>query len=223
MIKRILSFSILICALYAGYSYSRQHMASPRSAADEPPVATQSDLQDAPPAASTGAETLTRLEGPLEQWMEKVEKAEARATTRREVKFYPSDRIGDSPVGTTTPVLRKTFAMAAAAKFPLEIPPHSASAHLRGNYKSYAQHAGVVVNDELADVEFLVMSDSQYQESARGGPSSAIFSADAAHDQDIIFQFPMTLDQPAKYYLVFRSAPGSASKKVVKADFRVDF
>jgi hypothetical protein len=34
---------------------------------------------------------------------------------------------------------------------------------------------------------------------------------------------PASLDQPVKYYLVFRNAPGKGPAKVVEADFQVDF
>jgi hypothetical protein len=34
---------------------------------------------------------------------------------------------------------------------------------------------------------------------------------------------PATLDRPAQYYLVFRNSTRAAGKKVVQADFRVDF
>jgi hypothetical protein len=39
----------------------------------------------------------------------------------------------------------------------------------------------------------------------------------------VSFGLPATLDRPVQYYLVFRNSSSSAAKKVVQADFQVDF
>jgi hypothetical protein len=37
------------------------------------------------------------------------------------------------------------------------------------------------------------------------------------------FDLPASMEQPVKYYLIFRNTQDSKSNKVVRAQFRVDF
>jgi hypothetical protein len=43
-----------------------------------------------------------------------------------------------------------------------------------------------------------------------------------SHDQEVNFGLPASQNHPAKFYLVFRNNP-SEGKKIVQADFTVDF
>ena len=51
----------------------------------------------------------------------------------------------------------------------------------------------------------------------------AVFSSEAGPNQEVNTALPPTLDEPATYYLVFRNNARSIEKKVVQADFRIDF
>jgi len=133
------------------------------------------------------------------------------------------ERVAPSPVGTSQIVLQKTFTVSGSAKFPFEIPAHAATPHLHGNYKSFVPQPGVQSNDDTANVDFLILTESQYADFAAGRAGEALFSADAAHNQDVDVSLPPSLDQPQKYYFIFRNTPGGAAKKVVKADFSADF
>ncbi len=126
-----------------------------------------------------------------------------------------------SPEGTSTTVVNKTFAISKTTEFSFDVPPHAANPSLRGTYESFA--GSDKVSDENADVELLVLNQSQYEELRQGEPSNVVFSAAAAHDQDVNFTLPGTMESPVKYYLVFRSAPGGDKRKIVKANFHVDF
>jgi uncharacterized protein involved in outer membrane biogenesis len=127
-----------------------------------------------------------------------------------------------TPVGTTQTVLQKTFALQTSAAFPFEIPAHAVQPHLHGTFQSFVRDARGQP-DEAANLDFLVLNRQQYDDFSHGGNSEALFSAEASHNQDVNFDLPASLDQPVKYYLVFRSASGGAIKKVVEANFRVDF
>ena len=78
-------------------------------------------------------------------------------------------------------------------------------------------------NASKSDIEFLVVTDEEYRNLLGGKPSDAIFSADAAHDQEVNVNLPPTLDKPVTYHLVFRNDVRGAQKKVVQADFRIDY
>jgi len=132
------------------------------------------------------------------------------------------ERVAPSPVGTIQTVLEKTFPLKTSATFPFEIPAHAVRPHLHGIFESFVGqlHGG---SDETANVDFLVLSEAQYADFVGGRPGEALFSVEASHNQAVNFDLPASLDQPVKYYLIFRSTAAGGAKKVVQASFRVDF
>jgi hypothetical protein len=105
--------------------------------------------------------------------------------------------------------------------WPFEVPAHAANPQLRGTYRAFLKY-GDALSPDPADVEFLLLNEQQYGELMGGHPGDAILSAPSS--QEVATGLPPTLDQPAKYYLVFRNNSGKAAKKkVVRADFRIDF
>lgn len=132
------------------------------------------------------------------------------------------EHVAPSPVGSTQKVLEKTFPLKTSATFPFEIPAHAVRPHLHGIFESFVGqlHGG---SDETADLDFLVLNQSQYDDFAKGRPGEALFTVEASHNQAVNFDLPASLDQPVKYYLVFRSTTSGGAKKVVEANFRVDF
>ena len=140
-----------------------------------------------------------------------------------EEKLLAMDRVARSPVDTSQQILHKTFTVSSTVKFPFEIPAHAAIPHLRGNYRSFVKDPGVQSDDDNANIDFLILNEDQYADFVGGHAGEALFSADASHDQDINVSLPPSQDQPRKYYLVFRNSPGGAAKKLVQAQFTVDF
>ena len=135
----------------------------------------------------------------------------------------PMDRVAVSPASSSQSVLHKSFPLTSSAVFPFEIPAHTVMPHLHGNYKSFVKQLAVQANDDSANVDFLILSEDQYADFIHGRSGEALFSANASHDQDVDFSLPASRDQPQKYYLVFRNSPGGSTKKIVQADFTVDF
>jgi hypothetical protein len=136
----------------------------------------------------------------------------------------PSERVVPSPVGTSQTVLEKTFALKDTATFPFEIPAHAAMPHLHGIFESFAGQAHGA-SDDTANIDFLIMNQSQQDDFANNRPSEALFTVEASHNQSVNFDLPASLDRPAKYYLVFRNTEGGKRSKVrvVEANFHVDF
>ncbi|HZW94062.1 MAG TPA: hypothetical protein VFF64_14015 [Candidatus Eremiobacteraceae bacterium] len=133
-----------------------------------------------------------------------------------------SDRVNPSPVGTTQTVLQKTFALKNSATFAFEIPPHAVRPHLHGIFESYVRELHGA-SDDMANVNFLILNTDQYSDLVGNRPSEALFSVDASHNQSVNLDLPASMDQPVKYYLVFRNIAGSSPSKVVQTDFQVDF
>jgi hypothetical protein len=135
----------------------------------------------------------------------------------------PIDQVGPSPVGTRQEVLHKSFTVGTTVAFPFEIPAHAATPYLRGRFKSYVGQTALPPNEHRADVDFLLFNEQQYADFSAGNPSESIFSADASQEQTVDVSLPPSLNQSAKYYLVFRNTPGGDAQKTVQADLTVDF
>jgi hypothetical protein len=131
------------------------------------------------------------------------------------------DHVAPSPVGTDQNVLQKTFTLKSSAVFPFEIPAHAVRPHLHGMYTSFVGNVHGE-SGSAADVDFLVLNEDQYGDFQHHRPSEALFSVEASHNQAVNFDLPASMDQPVKYYLVFRGSSGE-SKKTVEANFKVDF
>lgn len=203
-------------ALVGGYYYYHDRAATAKAQLTE--QAQEPDVKSASHAPDKAAEVV----GPLAQWMQNQKQDQA-PEERRVVKPHALDHIAESPVGTSTAIVRKTFAVSAPARFSFEVPPHAASPQLHGTFRSFVRQAGVQSSDESADIDLLLMNSEQYADFLHGQPADTVYSVDSSHDQDVAFGLPATLDKPAQYYLVFRNSSSSAAKKVVQADFQVDF
>lgn len=134
----------------------------------------------------------------------------------------PSDHVAPSPVGTTQTVLEKTFNLKNSATYPFEIPAHAVQPHLHGIFESFVGQVHGA-SDETANIDFLIMNAEQESNFASNRPSEALFSVEGSHNQAVNFDLPASMNQPVKYYLVFRSSGNGKANKVVEANFRVDF
>jgi hypothetical protein len=230
--KKTLFWMLVAFSFWASYFYFRHYsQAKPATAHQTAADSSGDDAAQPSAAASTpaapDANSSVQVKGPLAQFMDNVNPWHDN-TPPPPPKLNPSDRIADSPVGTSSAIVHKTFAVTAAAKFPFQIPPHAANPQLHGTYRSFAQNApgqsgGGQSSDEFADVDLLLMNDQQYSDFLHGQSPDVIYSVDASHEQDVSFGLPATLDQSVQYYLVFRNTSGGARKKLIQADFRVDF
>lgn len=142
-----------------------------------------------------------------------------------EQPYKPSaeGRVEDSPVGTSAHILHRTFPVSRLVHVAFDIPPHAVTPHLRGTFSSYAQGAAGPSHDENANVDMLLMNEQQYAAFAAGHDPEVLLISDTSHYQDINFDLAPSNDQSVKYHLVFRNTQGGAAKKLVKADFTVDF
>lgn len=162
--------------------------------------------------------------GPLASYM-KHHDAESKSDTIESIEYRPiaSDHVGGSVVGTSSTILQKTFGLTGTVQLPFNLPAHAYNPQLHGTFRSYLQGGKPESDVAKADIEFLVLNDQEYSDLVNGRPSDAIFSADASHDQEVNANLPPTLDKPVTYHLVFRNHSPSAQRKLVQANFRVDY
>jgi hypothetical protein len=218
-VHRALAWMLVGVALVVGYIYYQNHSSQLKTQ-------TGSPLQRETKPQSQDQTSVNKIISPIETLIDQAEGTNAgpaQEDSRRPWKAHPNDHIGDSPVGTSAVVVHKTFAVSSAAKFLFEVPPHAANPQFHGTYHSFAKTSGVQSADEAGDVDLLLMNDQQYADYLHGNVADVVYSVDSSHDQDVSLGLPATRDQPAQYYLVFRNSASNAGKKVVQADFQLDF
>lgn len=219
---QLLRLLMVSCALVLVGSYAwtnRHHVAAVIAV----PAAEQAPATEATYAEVREAQKSVTLAGPMADYLSRQESSKVETLPPVSRKASASDHVGGSPVGTSNAILHQTFKVAGIVNLPFEVPAHAANPQLRGTYQSFVKHAGTQSSDTAADVEFLLLNEQQYADFLNGRSGEAVFSAEDAHNQEVNTGLPPTLDQPAKYYLIFRNNSHDAGKKVVQADFRIDF
>ena len=217
---RVFAWLFMGVVLIGGYTYYQNRFSLPKTQTTEQSQEAEPkpDPQDPLPTTTVMGPVVS----PLAEFIEKANPLQKEEAPR---KPHPSDLIAPSPVGTGTAIVHKTFAVTSTAQFLFQVPPHAASPQLHGTYHSFAKNSGVqsADQDQDGDVDLLLMNDQQYSDFLSGRPADVVYSVDSSHDQDVSLGLPATRDQPVQYYLVFRNSANSPGKKVVQADFRVDF
>ncbi len=229
---RALTWLLLGAAMVVGYTYYQNHssqlkaqaLARLQEAASRSEAKDKDKDKDQVPTNTVVGPVMS----PLADLMAKADGSQTTSDEpTRPWKAHPNDHIAPSPVGTAAAVVHKTFTVTSTAQFLFEVPPHAASPQLHGTYHSFpknsAVQSAVQSADETGDIDLLLMNDQQYTDFLSGRPADVVYSVDSSHDQDVSLGLPATQDLPVRYYLVFRNTPGSPGKKVVQADFRVDF
>jgi hypothetical protein len=217
-----------VLAIVGFFMWTHRWQVAESVAAPQGPVA-EVNTGSAQAGEAQGIVTIT---GPLADYMSRRGPGQSQrpqtggaANSSSSASYKPTqtDLVGDSPVGTSTPILHKTFAVAALASLPFDIPPHGANPQLRGTYRSFMPKGVTPTDETAADVEFLLLNQQQYDTLLTGHASDAVLLAEDAHNQEVNTALPPTFDQPVRYYLVFRNNSRASRKKLVQADFRVDF
>jgi hypothetical protein len=214
---RALSRLIMAAVLVGGgwYTWKHFHQVPASQAAEEekpePPPKTAEEAQSQP---------FVKITGPLAKLMGNETSSDEESPQPLR-KPSPKDHVEDSPVGTSSHILHKTFAVARAVHLAFEIPPHAVTPHFHGTFCSFVQ--GESSHDARANVDMLLMNEQQYAQFIAGRDPDVLYIADTSHYQDVDYDLSPSLDQTVKYHLVFRNTPGGAAKKLVQADFTVDF
>jgi hypothetical protein len=218
---------VTVCVLVSAgsYGWTRFHHA---------PAGPNTSLQRQAPGSiptyseAQEAQKMVAVSGPLADYMTKQDttpQERPQVETLQSIAYKPSasDHVGGSVVGSSTQLLHQTFRVRNAVDVPFQIPAHAATPQLRGTYRSFVKQAGADGGNKPEDVEFLVLNEEQFSSFTNGHAGEATFSAEDAHNQEVNTSLPPTLTQPAKYHLVFRNNSRDRGKKLVEADFRIDF
>ena len=225
--KLLFGWLVASCVLLLGGSYAWMHRQDvAKVAAPAAPAVTQGTPTDANYEEVQDAQRVVTITGPLADYMSHQKPDQVETVQPSQPiphKASASDHVGASPVGTSSAILHQTFGVASIVSFPFEVPAHASTPQLRGTYRSFVKQGRTQSSDAAADVEFLLLNEQQYGEFLSGRAGEAVFSAEDAHNQEVNTGLPPTFDQSAKYYLVFRNTSHDAGKKLVQAEFRIDF
>jgi hypothetical protein len=221
-------FGLLLTAivvLFGGIYAWNQMRRVPLAVPAQPQVAENPIYAEAQEAQKTVA-----FSGPLADYMSRQkgspEAKEAKPVeTLQGVPFKPSesDHVGGSVVGTSMSILQTTFRVRGAVQVPFEVPAHAANPRLRGSYQSFLKVPGAQNDDTGAEIGFLVLNDQQFGDFLKGRAGEAAFSADDARQQEVNTGLPPTMNQAQQYHLVFLNNSKGKEKKMVQADFRIEF
>jgi hypothetical protein len=172
-------------------------------------------------AEAKQAAQAVKMVGPLADYMANQEGPTPAAKEVETVTWIPtaSDHVGGSVVGSTVPILRKSFTVRSAVQVAFEVPAHAASPRLRGTFQSSAIPGG----GADGPVEVLVLTDQQYSDFVSKHAGNATFIAEDSPAAEINARLAPTINQPAHYHLIFRNNSRQDGKKFVKADFRMEF
>ena len=132
-------------ALVGGYYYYHDGASAARAQ-----IAEQPQEPETKPAVQD-PDKMPPVVGPLAQWMQHGKQAQTQPPEDRPArKPHPSDHIAESPVGTSSSIVRKAFAVSAPAKFSFEVPAHAASPQLHGTFRAFVRQrrAGAVAESQ---------------------------------------------------------------------------
>jgi hypothetical protein len=216
-VSRFFVAAAFICGGFFAWKYFRQAPAKP--VAVEQKTVPGPEIPES--LESKLAHEMVTIRGPLADYMSNNKPSQEEGAQSAPRKPSLKDHIEDSPVGTSGSVLHKTFVITRVVHVPFEIPPHAVMPRFHGTFQSIVQ--GEASNDESTNVDLLLMNETQYAEFAAGDDPEVLYLADTSHHRDISVPLSPSRDQPVRYHLVFRSTPGGATRKVVAADFSVDF
>lgn len=134
----------------------------------------------------------------------------------------PLNRVESAPKTASLTLVHSTFKVVRYTKFEFEVPAHSITPRLQGSFEvPPTTNAGKTSDQDKID--FLVMTQDEFENFARGRSGTASYSVTAANAQTIDYALPSTLDSSQKYYAVFRKPAGKGHALSVTADLTVSF
>lgn len=216
----VVSSLILVFLGYSGWMHLKQSTDSVELQAE--PITEQARKAEQAYSQAQAPNQPVTVVGPLANLMN--HKGDTNPDAIETVIYKPtaSDHVGGSVVGSSNKVLHQAFPVAGTVDLPFEVPAHAYNPQLHGSFRSFIQ-AGGAPTTAPGDVDFVLLNDEQYASLVGGHPSDALFSADATHDQEVNANLPPTLNQSVRYHLIFRNASPKTGKRVVEADFQIDF
>src|SRR5258706_9985047 len=134
------------------------------------------------------------------------------------------DRVNQGPRLAPQRVAHGLSKLDKSQKFPFDLPAHTLTPRLQGNFSSFVQGTGGArISDESADVELLVMSEDQYDAFTHRRSAESLYAIEPSHDHGVSIALPATQETGSHYYAVFRRSVDGKTPIWVNADLSVEF
>jgi len=104
--------------------------------------------------------------------------------------------------------------------FAFEVPPRALRPELRGTFRSVATQRNP---DGGASVEVLLVNEKEFARFVNHKSVSATFTSNPSRRGEIAWKLDAPVDNPQKYYLVFRNSSAGQGPSLVDADFTASF
>jgi len=131
------------------------------------------------------------------------------------------DRVSQTPHAPPKLVVHGTFTLGKPKSFAFEVPPHVLRPRVTGEFSSSTQATGA--DSSAADVEFMIMTDAQYDDFIHGRSVQSFEAVEPTHNRAVSIALPLTQDDPVRYYVIFRRAGEGKNLIAVKAELQVEF
>jgi len=148
-----------------------------------------------------------------------------RSNTQRPADDSSSlDRVHQSPTAAPLKLTDGLIRVDHYQKFPFEVPAHVIAPQVLGEFSSFMQaEGGARITDESADVELMVMTETQCDDFTHKRSAQSVDAVEPSHSNGVKITLPPTHDDPSRYCLILRRASDGQKPVWVNADLRAEF
>ena len=143
--------------------------------------------------------------------------------SRKRSNHDPLNQVRSAPSEPARHFLHKTFKVATYVQFPFDVPARAFNPKLQGSFKAYPQGKSPDAGDDSSNVDFLLLNAEEFDDFTHHRSGAVRYSIGAAHRQDVDYALPATMEDPVKYFIVFRNSTPNGPPRMVDADFTISF
>jgi hypothetical protein len=129
------------------------------------------------------------------------------------------DHLNSADAGVPNHFLHRRLSVETYQIFAFEVPPRAIRPELRGTFRSVASRR----NPGGASVELLLLNDGEFARFIKNRPVTAAFMSNPSSRGAIDWKLSASVDNPRKYYFVFRNPSEGQGASLVDADFTACF
>lgn len=130
------------------------------------------------------------------------------------------DHVSAADTHAPNHFLHKRLSVETFQIFAFEVPPRALRPELRGTFRSVATQRNP---DGGASVEVLLLNEKEFARFVSHKPVTATFTSNPSRRGQIDWELGAPVDNPQKYYLVFRNSSAGQGPSLVDADFTASF
>lgn len=130
------------------------------------------------------------------------------------------DHLNAADAGAPNHFLHRRLSVETYQIFAFEVPPRAIRPELRGKFRSVAARRNPRGG---TTVQLLLLNDGEFAHFVKNRPVTATFTSNPSSRGEIDWKLNANVDNPQKYYLVFRNSSEGQGPSLVDADFTASF